>query len=107
MDSAAEVKQEVRLKYGSAARAVSEAGSVAACCDPALRCCDPITANLYSANESGQIPEKAVLASLRCGNPTALIQLNPGEIVLDLGSGGGIDVLLSASAQPARHTALT
>jgi arsenite methyltransferase len=96
MDSAAEVKQEVRLKYGSAARAVSEAGSVAACCDPALRCCDPITANLYSANESGQIPEKAVLASLRCGNPTALIQLNPGEIVLDLGSGGGIDVLLSA-----------
>jgi ubiquinone/menaquinone biosynthesis C-methylase UbiE len=96
MDNAAEVKEEVRLKYGSAARAVSGTGSIAACCDPALRCCDPITTNLYSADESGQIPEKAVLASLGCGNPTALIQLNPGEIVLDLGSGGGIDVLLSA-----------
>jgi SAM-dependent methyltransferase len=96
MDTAAKVKQEVKLKYGSAARAVSGEGSIAACCDPALRCCDPITANLYGADESGQIPEKAVLASLGCGNPTALIQLNPGEIVLDLGSGGGIDVLLSA-----------
>jgi arsenite methyltransferase len=83
-------------KYGSAARAVAESGSVQACCDPALRCCDPITTNLYSADEKGQIPEKAVLASLGCGNPTALIELKPGEVVLDLGSGGGIDVLLSA-----------
>ena len=63
---------------------------------PGLRCCDPITTNLYSAGEKGLIPEKAVLASLGCGNPTALIELKPGEVVLDLGSGGGIDVLLSA-----------
>jgi SAM-dependent methyltransferase len=69
---------------------------VQACCDPGLRCCDPITTNLYSAGEKGRIPEKAVLASLGCGNPTALINLQPGETVLDLGSGGGIDVLLSA-----------
>lgn len=96
MDTAVEVKSEVKLKYGSAARAVAEAGSLASCCDPALRCCDPITANLYSSNEKGQIPKKAVLASLGCGNPTALIELKHGEVVLDLGSGGGIDVLLSA-----------
>jgi SAM-dependent methyltransferase len=96
MDSATQVKEEVKQKYGSAARAITQDGSVAACCDPGLRCCDPITANLYSADEKGQIPEKAVLASLGCGNPTALIELKPGEVVLDLGSGGGIDVLLSA-----------
>src|SRR5207237_9575156 len=59
-------------------------------------CCDPITTNLYDAAQAGQIPEEALLASLGCGNPTALALLNPGEIVLDLGSGGGIDVLLSA-----------
>jgi SAM-dependent methyltransferase len=86
----------VKQKYGSAARAVAESGSVQACCDPGLRCCDPITTNLYSADEKGLIPEKAVQASLGCGNPTALIELKPGEVVLDLGSGGGIDVLLSA-----------
>jgi len=91
-----DVKQEVQQKYGSAAKAVREAGSVQACCDPGLRCCDPITTNLYSADEKGLIPEKAVLASLGCGNPTALAELKPGETVLDLGSGGGIDVLLSA-----------
>ena len=96
MDSAIKVRDEVKEKYGSAARSVAQAGSVAACCDPALRCCDPITTNLYSTDEKGLIPEKAVLASLGCGNPTALIQLKPGETVLDLGSGGGIDVLLSA-----------
>jgi ubiquinone/menaquinone biosynthesis C-methylase UbiE len=96
MNTAIEVQQQVKEKYGSAARAVSESGSVQACCDPALRCCDPITMNLYSADEKGLIPEKAVLASLGCGNPTALIELKPGEVVLDLGSGGGIDVLLSA-----------
>jgi SAM-dependent methyltransferase len=61
-----------------------------------LRCCDPITANLYSDEERGLLPEKAALASLGCGNPTALTELKPGEVVLDLGSGGGIDVLLSA-----------
>ena len=61
-----------------------------------LRCCDPITANLYGEDEKGLLPEKAVRASLGCGNPTALIELRAGETVLDLGSGGGIDVLLSA-----------
>jgi SAM-dependent methyltransferase len=61
-----------------------------------MRCCDPITKNLYGDGEKGSLPEKAVLASLGCGNPTALIELKPGETVLDLGSGGGIDVLLSA-----------
>ncbi len=96
MNNTMQVQEEVKLKYGSAARAVAETGSVASCCDPALRCCDPITTNLYSSDEKGQIPEKAVLASLGCGNPTALIELKQGEVVLDLGSGGGIDVLLSA-----------
>jgi arsenite methyltransferase len=96
MNTTTQVQDQVKEKYGSAARAVSESGSVQACCDPALRCCDPITTNLYSADEKGLIPEMAVLASLGCGNPTALIELKPGEVVLDLGSGGGIDVLLSA-----------
>jgi arsenite methyltransferase len=90
------VREQVKEKYGNAARAVAESGTLQACCDPGLRCCDPITTNLYSAGEKGLIPEKAVLASLGCGNPTALIELRAGEIVLDLGSGGGIDVLLSA-----------
>jgi len=96
MESTANVQEQVKEKYGSAARAVAESGSVQACCDPGLRCCDPITTNLYSADQTGVIPEKAVKASLGCGNPTALIDLRPGETVLDLGSGGGIDVLLSA-----------
>ena len=91
-----DVRDQVKQKYGSAARAVTQSGSVQACCDPALRCCDPITTNLYSDREKGFLPDKAVLASLGCGNPTALIELKPGEVVLDLGSGGGIDVLLSA-----------
>ena len=88
-------QSEVSQKYGSIARGVTQSGA-AACCDPAMRCCDPITKDLYTPDERGQLPEKAVLASLGCGNPTALIELKPGEIVLDLGSGGGIDVLLSA-----------
>ena len=96
MESATSVKEQVKEKYGSAARAVAESGGVQVCCDPGLRCCDPITTNLYSADQTGVIPEKAVLASLGCGNPTALIDLQRGETVLDLGSGGGIDVLLSA-----------
>src|SRR5271170_4156270 len=90
-----DTQSAVREKYGSIAKGVAEVGS-AACCDPALRCCDPITKNLYSNSEQGTLPEKAILASLGCGNPTALIELMQGEVVLDLGSGGGIDVLLSA-----------
>jgi arsenite methyltransferase len=88
-------QNEVREKYGSIARSVT-GSSATACCDPAMRCCDPITKNLYGALEKDALPEKAVLASLGCGNPTALIELKAGETVLDLGSGGGIDVLLSA-----------
>jgi arsenite methyltransferase len=86
---------EVQEKYGSIARNVSQS-KAAACCDAAMRCCDPITKNLYTAADTGSLPDKAVLASLGCGNPTALIDLKEGETVLDLGSGGGIDVLLSA-----------
>jgi SAM-dependent methyltransferase len=96
MESITDLQEQVKEKYGSAARAVAESGSVQACCDPGLRCCDPITTNLYRADQTGIVPEKAVLASLGCGNPTALIDLQVGETVLDLGSGGGIDVLLSA-----------
>jgi SAM-dependent methyltransferase len=97
MDTPTNVREQVKEKYGSAARAVAESGTVQACCDPGLRCCDPITTNLYGSAEVNLLPEKAMLASLGCGNPTALIELKPGETVLDLGSGGGIDVLLSAS----------
>jgi len=90
-----DTKSLVQEKYGAAARQVKESGSVA-CGDPALRCCDPVTANLYNESEKSGLPVSAVLASLGCGNPTALAELKLGETVLDLGSGGGIDVLLSA-----------
>lgn len=96
MKSAAEVREEVKQKYGSLARSVAEQDGAQACCGPDMRCCDPITGNLYSDGEKGLIPEKAVQASLGCGNPTALLEIKAGEVVLDLGSGGGIDVLLSA-----------
>jgi len=96
MDTTDQVRNQVRQKYGSAARAVADSSSVQACCDPGLRCCDPITTGLYGEGEAALVPEKAMLASLGCGNPTALIDLQPGQVVLDLGSGGGIDVLLSA-----------
>jgi hypothetical protein len=91
-----DIREVVKQKYGEAALRVKTGGS--SCCGAAsaTSCCDPITTNLYDASQAGQIPEEALLASLGCGNPTALAQLNPGEIVLDLGSGGGIDVLLSA-----------
>lgn len=91
-----DIKEIVKEKYGQAAQRVATGGS--SCCgnSPADSCCDPITSNLYDASQTAQIPEEAIQASLGCGNPTALARLQPGEIVLDLGSGGGIDVLLSA-----------
>lgn len=85
----------IQEKYGAAARQVMERKQAAGCCS-ATGCCDPITKDLYGNDEKQAVPEDAVLASLGCGNPTALIDLQPGETVLDLGSGGGIDVLLSA-----------
>jgi SAM-dependent methyltransferase len=95
-----DIKDVVREKYGQAALRVG-AGQDKGCCGPS--CCppvpgavDPITVNLYDQKQTEGLPAEAVLASLGCGNPTALAQLNPGEVVLDLGSGGGIDVLLSA-----------
>jgi SAM-dependent methyltransferase len=95
-DTPANVKEVVKEKYGQAALRVKSGGSSCCGATPARECCDPITANLYDSNQAAQIPEEAMLASLGCGNPTALAPLNPGEVVLDLGSGGGIDVLLSA-----------
>ncbi len=95
--STTDIKQVVKEKYGQAALRVATGGS--SCCGAAAAssdCCDPITSNLYEVSQIQQIPEEALLASLGCGNPTALAQLNAGEVVLDLGSGGGIDVLLSA-----------
>ena len=99
-----EIKEIVREKYGEAARRVIEgSGLPSDCCSQTSCCngsaaasCDPITSGLYDEAQAGQIPDQALTASLGCGNPTALAELNPGEIVLDLGSGGGIDVLLSA-----------
>jgi len=93
---AVDIKEVVKQKYGEAALRVHSGGS--SCCGASASsgCADPITTNLYDAAQIGQIPQEAVLASLGCGNPTALAQLKPGETVLDLGSGGGIDVLLSA-----------
>jgi len=91
------MKEVVKEKYGSAALRVSTGGSSCCGATAASACgCDPITSNLYDAAQSGEIPNEAMLASLGCGNPTALAKLNAGETVLDLGSGGGIDVLLSA-----------
>jgi arsenite methyltransferase len=96
MDDAS-IKEVVREKYGQAALRVTSGGS--SCCGATAARgpgCDPITANLYNNSQAQQVPEEALLASLGCGNPAALAQINPGDIVLDLGSGGGIDVLLSA-----------
>jgi arsenite methyltransferase len=90
------IQELVKQKYGEAAKRAASGG--AACCGGGaeLSGCDPITKNLYDEAEKAGLPEKAVAASLGCGNPTALAKLQPGEIVLDLGSGGGIDVILSA-----------
>jgi SAM-dependent methyltransferase len=107
-----DVREVVRQKYGEAALRVLENQGAASCCGTEAVCCgeprtegadgccgngDPITSNLYDDTQAALIPEAALLASLGCGNPTALAQLNPGQTVLDLGSGGGIDVLLSAA----------
>lgn len=96
-----DIKEAVKEKYGQAALQVKNGGAASCCGTPstansACGCSDPITANLYDSSQAGEIPQEALLASLGCGNPTALAQLRPGETVLDLGSGGGIDVLLSA-----------
>jgi arsenite methyltransferase len=92
-----EIKNAVKEKYGQAAlRAVSGGSSCCGSAPSAIGGCDPITSNLYEADQTTGLPEEALKASLGCGNPTALAKLSPGETVLDLGSGGGIDVLLSA-----------
>ena len=90
------IEQAVKEKYGQAAQRAAE--GACGCCGSGsgLSGCDPITKDLYDRDQTAALPEKAVAASLGCGNPTALANLTPGEIVLDLGSGGGIDVLLSA-----------
>src|SRR5579862_2109464 len=91
------IKDVVKEKYGQAALRVKTGGS--SCCGATAASvlgCDPITSDLYDSAQAGEVPEEAMLASLGCGNPTALATLNPGDVVLDLGSGGGIDVLLSA-----------
>ena len=93
-----DVREVVREKYGRAARRV-KAGATSACCGAGAAvdaCCESITSNLYDAQQASELPELALNASLGCGNPTALAELKEGEIVLDLGSGGGLDVLLSA-----------
>jgi arsenite methyltransferase len=91
------IKDVVKEKYGQAAVRAQQGGASSCCgAGAATSCCDPITSNLYAADQTGALPETAVLASLGCGNPTALAELHEGEVVLDLGSGGGIDVLLSA-----------
>src|SRR6185437_3440080 len=97
-----ELRANVREKYGDAARRVTEGGTAVSCCGSSA-CCgatteawDPITSDLYENGQTDGIPAEALLASLGCGNPTALAELHEGETVLDLGSGGGIDVLLSA-----------
>jgi SAM-dependent methyltransferase len=89
------VRELVKEKYGEAARKVAAGEANTGCCGSGSGC-DPITSNLYDASQIGTLPVEAVVASLGCGNPTALAELAPGEVVLDLGSGGGIDVLLSA-----------
>ncbi len=89
------LREVIQAKYGAAARSVRQGEGEAACCGGSCGC-DPITVDLYDEAQTAGLPAEAVLASLGCGNPTMLASLEPGEVVLDLGSGGGIDVLLSA-----------
>src|SRR3954468_24663846 len=92
-----DIQQAVRDKYGAIATTVAQTSTKAVCCGPtACGCGDPITSNLYSDSDTSRLPADAVTASLGCGNPTALIAIETGDTVLDLGSGGGIDVFLSA-----------
>jgi arsenite methyltransferase len=90
------IKEVIQQKYGEAAVRAQTGQEKVGCCGTSCGCGDPITSNLYGADETGSLPDTAVAASLGCGNPTALAELGAGEVVLDLGSGGGIDVLLSA-----------
>jgi arsenite methyltransferase len=90
------VRDEIQRKYAEAAQRAASGAASTGCCGTGCGCSDPITANLYGTGETAGLPDGAVAASLGCGNPTALIDLREGETVLDLGSGGGIDVLLSA-----------
>ena len=104
--STQDIKEVVKERYGAAARRVTS-GEGSSCCGASASCgtdIDPITRDLYEASQTSILPEEAVKASLGCGNPTALAELKAGETVLDLGSGGGIDVLLSARrvGQPAK-----
>src|SRR5512140_1699077 len=97
MSETSEIREVVKKRYGEAARQVRTGRT--SCCGTRSgesSCCDPITSNLYGKDEAGAVPDDALKASLGCGNPTALAELKTGETVLDLGSGGGIDVLLSA-----------
>lgn len=101
MSKDADIQEAVRKRYAAAARKAAQAAPGGCCGPSAETCCgsaekDVVTRDLYSIDEMSQLPEAAVLASMGCGNPTALAELLPGEVVLDLGSGGGIDVLLSA-----------
>jgi ubiquinone/menaquinone biosynthesis C-methylase UbiE len=92
-----DVKEIVKARYAEAALRVTSTGTGSCCASTSgAACCDPITTNIYDAADAAQVPAEALNASLGCGNPTALAELHPGEVVLDLGSGGGIDVLLSA-----------
>jgi arsenite methyltransferase len=97
--STTDIKDVVKEKYGQAALRVKTKTGGSSCCGATAAGafdCDPITSNLYDSAQAEQVPEEAILASLGCGNPTALAKLNPGDVVLDLGSGGGVDVLFSA-----------
>src|SRR5580698_7446310 len=98
MDNEASIREQVRERYAQEAERVRQSATKSGCCGgpKTTSCADPITSNLYQIGQTAGLPDDAVAASLGCGNPTALAELKPGETVLDLGSGGGIDVLLSA-----------
>jgi len=91
-----ELREVIQQKYGEAARRAATGEEKSGCCGTGCGCSDPITSDLYAVDQTSALPAEAVAASLGCGNPTALIELHEGDTVLDLGSGGGIDVLLSA-----------